>query len=324
MGKINNNVITHVKDYIMITVGLLCYCFGYSAFLLPEKIVTGGVTGLASLLYFGLGWNVAITYYIINAILLAIAFKTVGKQFVIRTIIGATIATLLLGIMVPLFKEPIVAQQPFMNVIIGAVLCGMGLGIVFTHNGSSAGTDIIAAMVTKHSNISFGRTMIYVDLLIISSSYLIFHTLDKIVYGLIFMFICSIAADMVIDSNRQSVQFMIFSKKWKEIANAITHEAHRGCTVLNGTGWYTQKDTTILLVMSRNYESMHIFRIIKAIDPDAFVSQAKVKGVYGEGFDHVKLNLKQQEVDEITSNAASGPTQSYVKEHSNTAENETS
>ncbi len=324
MGKINNNVITHVKDYIMITVGLLCYCFGYSAFLLPEKIVTGGVTGLASLLYFGLGWNVAITYYIINAILLAIAFKTVGKQFVIRTIIGATIATLLLGIMVPLFKEPIVAQQPFMNVIIGAVLCGMGLGIVFTHNGSSAGTDIIAAMVTKHSNISFGRTMIYVDLLIISSSYLIFHTLDKIVYGLIFMFICSIAADMVIDSNRQSVQFMIFSKKWKEIANAITHEAHRGCTVLNGTGWYTQKDTTILLVMSRNYESMHIFRIIKAIDPDAFVSQAKVKGVYGEGFDHVKLNLKQQEVDEITSNAASGPTQSYVKENSNTAENETS
>ena len=306
MGKINNNVITHVKDYIMITVGLLCYCFGYSAFLLPEKIVTGGVTGLASLLYFGFGWNVAITYYIINAFLLAIAFKTVGKQFVIRTIIGATIATLLLGIMVPLFKEPIVAQQPFMNVIIGAVLCGMGLGIVFTHNGSSAGTDIIAAMVTKHSNISFGRTMIYVDLLIISSSYLIFHTLDKIVYGLIFMFICSIAADMVIDSNRQSVQFMIFSKKWKEIANAITQEAHRGCTVLNGTGWYTQKDTTILLVMSRNYESMHIFRIIKAIDPDAFVSQAKVKGVYGEGFDHVKLNLKQHEVDEITSNAISG------------------
>ena len=303
MGKINNNIVTHVKDYLMITVGLLCYCFGYSAFLLPEKIVTGGVTGLASLLYFGFEWNVAITYYVINAILLAIAFRTVGKQFVIRTIIGATIATLLLGIMVPLFKEPIVAQQPFMNVIIGAVLCGMGLGIVFTHNGSSAGTDIIAAMVTKHSNSSFGRTMIYVDMLIISSSYIIFHTRDKIVYGLIFMFICSIAADMVIDSNRQSVQFMIFSKKWKEIADAITQEAHRGCTVLTGTGWYTQQEATILLVMSRNYESMHIFRIIKAIDPDAFVSQAKIKGVYGEGFDHVKVNLKKEDVDKISGKA---------------------
>ncbi len=303
MGKINKVAITHIKDYIMITVGLLCYCFGYSAFLLPEKIVTGGVTGLASLLYFGFNWNVAITYYIINAILLAIAFKTVGKQFVIRTIIGATIATLLLGIMVPLFKEPIVAQQPFMNVIIGAVLCGMGLGIVFTHNGSSAGTDIIAAMVTKHSNISFGRTMIYVDMLIISSSYLIFHSLDKIVYGLIFMFICSIAADMVIDSNRQSVQFMIFSKKWKEIANAITKETHRGCTVLHGTGWYTQSETTVLLVMCRNYESMQMFRIIKAIDEDAFVSQAKIKGVYGEGFDHVKVKLQKEEAEEIVQDA---------------------
>lgn len=308
MGKINKVAMTHIKDYIMITVGLLCYCFGYSAFLLPEEIVTGGVTGLASLLYFGFKWNVAITYYVINAILLAIAFKTVGKQFVIRTIIGATIATLLLGIMVPLFKEPIVAQQPFMNVIIGAALCGIGLGIVFTHNGSSAGTDIIAAMVTKHSNISFGRTMIYVDMLIISSSYLIFHSLDKIVYGLIFMFICSMAADMVIDSNRQSVQFMIFSKKWKEIANAITREAHRGCTVLHGTGWYTQSETTVLLVMARNYESMHIFRIIKAIDEDAFVSQTKIKGVYGEGFDHVKVKLQKQEAEEIAHEAM--PTES--------------
>ena len=299
MNASSKKILNEAKDYVMIFIGLCCYCFGYSAFVLPEKVVTGGVTGLASLFYFGLGWNVAITYYAINAILLAIAFRAVGKQFVIRTVIGATIATILLGIMTPIFTKPIVEQQTFMNVIIGAVLCGVGLGIVFTHNGSSAGTDIIAAMVNKHSNISFGRTLIYIDLLIIGSSWFIFHTVDKIVYGLIFMFICSIAADMVIDSSRQSVQFMIFSKKWKEIANAITRDTHRGCTVLKGTGWYTQTETTVLLVMARNYESMHIFRIIKAIDPDAFVSQAKIKGVYGEGFDHVKINLKKQEAEEI-------------------------
>lgn len=307
MNESSKKVLNEVKDYVMIFIGLCCYCFGYSAFVLPEKVVTGGVTGLASLFYFGLGWNVAITYYAINAILLAIAFRAVGKKFVIRTIIGATIATVLLGIMTPFFTKPIVEQQTFMNVIIGAVLCGVGLGIVFTHNGSSAGTDIIAAMVNKHSNISFGRTLIYIDLLIISSSWIIFHAIDKIVYGLIFMFICSIAADMVIDSSRQSVQFMIFSKKWKEIANAITRETHRGCTVLKGTGWYTQTETTVLLVMARNYESMHMFRIIKAIDPDAFVSQAKVKGVYGEGFDHVKVNLKKQEAEEIAHFAADAP-----------------
>ena len=283
----------------MITFGLFCYAFGFTAFILPEKIVIGSVTGLSSLIHFAVGWNVAVTYYAINIILLAIAFRSVGKQFVLRTIIGATISTIFIGVLQPMFPTPIVEQQTFMNVILGAVLCGLGLGIVFTHNGSSAGTDIIAAMVNKHSNISFGRTLIYIDLLIIGSSWFIFHTIDKIVYGLIFMFICSIAADMVIDSSRQSVQFMIFSKKWKEIANAITRETHRGCTVLKGIGWYTHTETTVLLVMARNYESMHIFRIIKAIDPDAFVSQAKVKGVYGEGFDHVKVNVKKQEAEEI-------------------------
>jgi uncharacterized membrane-anchored protein YitT (DUF2179 family) len=311
--KLNNSVLTQVKDFTMITVGLLSYCFGYSAFVIPEKVVTGGVTGLASLLYFALDWNVAITYYAINALLLAIAFKTVGKQFVIRTVIGATIATIMLGVMVPLFKHPIVANEPFMNVIIGAVFCGVGIGTVYCHNGSSAGTDIIAAMVNKHSNISFGRTLIYIDLLIIGSSYFIFHTPDKIVYGLIFMLICSLSADMVIDSNRQSVQFMIFSKKWEEIATAVNQEAHRGCTVLNGTGWYTKKDIKVLLVMSRKIESMHIFRIIKAIDPDAFVSQAKVKGVYGEGFDHVKVKMNKH--DEQVAEEASATIAEQSKEN---------
>ena len=291
----NQTIFNEVKDYFMIFIGLICYCFGYTAFVLPEKVVTGGVTGLASLFYFGFGWNIAITYYVINAFLLAIAFRAVGKKFVIRTIIGATTATILLGVMQPFFVKPFVEQETFMNVIIGAVMCGMGLGIIFTHNGSSAGTDIIAAVVNKHSNISFGRTLIYVDLLIIGSSYFIFHSIDKIVYGLIYMFICSFAADMVIDSSRESVQFMIFSKKWQEIANAINRELHRGCTILHGTGWYSKEDTQVLLVISRNYESTHIFRIIKSIDPDAFVSQAKVKGVYGEGFDHVKVSVKKQD-----------------------------
>ena len=157
MNTSSKKILNEVKDYVMIFIGLLSYCFGYTAFVLPEKVVTGGVTGLASLFFFGLGWNVAITYYIINAILLAIAFKTVGKQFVIRTIIGATIATIMLGVMQPLFTVPIVPQETFMNVIIGAVMCGVGLGIVFIHNGSSAGTDIIAAMVNKHSNISASK-----------------------------------------------------------------------------------------------------------------------------------------------------------------------
>ena len=279
------------QDYVMIAFGLFCYAFGFTAFILPEKIVIGSVTGLSALIHYWLGWNVAITYYAINIILLIIAFRSVGKQFVLRTIIGATIATIFIGVLEPMFPVPIVEGQPFMNVILGAMLCGLGLGVVFTHGGSTGGTDIIAAMVAKYSTISFGRTMMYCDVLIICSSWLLFHSIDKIVYGLIFMVIYSVAADRVINNTRQSVQFQIISKKWQEIADNVISEAHRGCTVMDGTGWYTKTPVKILLVMCRKHESVNIFRIIKATDREAIITQSNVNGVYGFGFDELKVRL---------------------------------
>ncbi|MEF9924279.1 MAG: YitT family protein, partial [Muribaculaceae bacterium] len=192
----------------------------------------------------------------------------------------------------PLFPEPLVQQQAFMNVIIGAFMCGMGIGMAFVHNGSSGGTDIIAAMVSKRSNVTVGRTILYTDMVIISSSYLLFHSVDKIVYGFVILFIISFVTDQVINTNRQAVQFTIFSTKWDEIANAINNEAHRGCTLLHGTGWYTKCDVKILIVMCRKIESVTIFRIIKSIDKEAFVTQAHVNGVYGNGFDDVKVKLR--------------------------------
>ena len=286
------------KDYVMITFGLLCYAFGFTAFILPEKIVIGSVTGLSSLIHFWLGWNVAATYYVINIILLAIAFRSVGKQFVLRTIIGATISTLFIGFLQPMFPTPIVEQQTFMNVILGAVLCGLGLGIVFTHNGSTGGTDIIAAMVAKYSTVSFGRTMMYCDVLIICSSWLLFHSIDKIVYGLIFMVIYSVAADRVINSTRQSVQFQIISKKWQEIADNVIAEAHRGCTIMEATGWYTKANVKIVMVMCRKHESVNIFRIIKEIDREAIITQSNVNGVYGFGFDELKVRVHNKKPTE--------------------------
>ena len=286
------------KDYVMITFGLFCYAFGFTAFILPEKIVIGSVTGLSSLIHFWLGWNVAITYYAINIILLAIAFRSVGKQFVLRTIMGATIATIFIGVLQPMFPTPIVEQQTFMNVILGAALCGIGLGIVFTHNGSTGGTDIIAAMVAKYSTVSFGRTMMYCDVFIICSSYFLFHSIDKIVYGLIFMLIYSVAADRVINNTRQSVQFQIISKKWQEIADNVIKEAHRGCTILDGTGWYTKDPVKILMVMCRKHESVNIFRIIKETDREAIITQSNVNGVYGFGFDELKVRVHNKKIDE--------------------------
>ena len=286
------------KDYVMITLGLFTYAFGFTAFILPEEIVIGSVTGLSSLIHFWLGWNVALTYYAINIILLCIAFRSVGKQFVLRTIIGASIATFFIGVLQPMFPEPIVQQQTFMNVILGAVLCGLGLGVVFTHGGSTGGTDIIAAMVAKHSTVSFGRTMMYCDVLIICSSWLLFHSIDKIVYGLIYMVIYSVAADRVINNTRQSVQFQIISKKWQQIADNVNNVAHRGCTILDGIGWYTKKPVKIVMVMCRKHESVNIFRIIKETDREAIITQSNVNGVYGFGFDELKVRVhNKQESD---------------------------
>ena len=179
-----------------------------------------------------------------------------------------------------------------MNIIIGGVLCGVGIGLAFTHNGSTGGTDIVAAMVSKHSNVSIGRMMIYCDFFIISSSFLIFHQIDNVVYGLVVTFLASFMADQIINTTRQAVQFTIISAHWEKIADAINNEARRGCTVLEGMGWYSKHPVKVLLVMCRKIESVTIFRIVKSIDKNAFITQANVNGVYGQGFDMVKLKMK--------------------------------
>lgn len=277
---------------MLIIFGLCIYAFGFTAFVLPERVVIGGLVGIGSLVYFLTGIPVAITSYSLNLMLLAFAYKLVGTQFVLRTIFGATILNGLIGLMQPLFPEPLIEQQTFMNIIIGSMMCGVGIGIVFTHNGSTGGTDIVAAMVSKHTNVSIGRIMLYVDFLIVSSSYFLFHSIDNIVYGLVVTILAAFMADQVINTNRRAVQFTIISQRWEEIANAINNEAHRGCTVLNGMGWYSRHEVKVLLVMCRKIESVTIFRIVKSVDKDAFITQANVNGVYGQGFDMVKLKMK--------------------------------
>ena len=287
----SRNIWMSSRDYVLIIFGLCIYAFGFTAFVLPERVVIGGLVGIGSLVYFLTGIPVAITSYSLNLMLLAFAYKLVGTQFVLRTIFGATILNGLIGLMQPLFPEPLIEQQTFMNIIIGSMMCGVGIGIVFTHNGSTGGTDIVAAMVSKHTNVSIGRTMLYVDFLIVSSSYFLFHSIDNIVYGLVVTILAAFMADQVINTNRRAVQFTIISQRWEEIANAINNEAHRGCTVLNGMGWYSRHEVKVLLVMCRKIESVTIFRIFKSLDNDAFITQANVNGVYGQVFDMVKLKM---------------------------------
>lgn len=300
----------YAKDYMLIIFGIALYGLGFCAFIAtaPDKVVIGGMAGLSQLVdmvSFGLwGFHIpySITIFTVNVIMLALAWKIVGRTFVIRTLFGVVVISLMFALFQPMFTKPPVEGQTFMDIIIGAVLCGLGIGLVFIHNGSTGGTDIVAAVASKKSNVSIGRAMMYFDLSIITSSMLLKFVLipdfdfqaavPPLVYGLITLFVIPFMADMMINTNRMAVQFTIFSPKWEEIATAINNEAQRGCTVLNGMGWYSKKEVKVLLVMCRKIESVTIFRIIKSIDNDAFITQAQVNGVYGRGFDEIKLKMK--------------------------------
>ncbi len=283
-------LMTKSRDYLMIILGLSIYAFGFTAFILPEKIVIGGMAGIGSLIYYVTGIPVGALVFAINAILLAIAYKSVSKTFVIRTVFGTGVMSVLILLMQPLFNGPIVHDQPFMNVIIGAMLCGFGIGLVFVYNGSTGGTDIIAAVINRYRNISIGRAMIYCDIVIISSAYLLPENegFDKLVYGFFATFVIANICDFIINASRRSVQFMIFTKHHEKLANALNQDAKRGVTVVDGQGWYSKQPIKILIVLSKQSESVNIFRVIKEVDPDAFISQANVTGVFGQGFDRMR------------------------------------
>lgn len=279
----------------MIIIGLILYAIGFCGFILPKGIVMGGLAGVASLIYFQFGVPVAISFYALNIVLLALAYRLVGLQFVLKTIFGATFLSVFLGIAQPLFEAyPIVLDETFLDCVIGAVLCGTGVGIAFTHNGSTGGTDIVAAMVSKYRQISVGRMILYVDMIIISSSYLLYHDLDRVIYGFVVLVFLSYMTDQVVNNNRQAIQFTIISKQWDKIATVVNKEMHRGCTVLEGTGWYTKQEVKVLIVFCRKMEALQVYRIIKELDPKAFVSQGNVNTVYGEGFDQNRVKARKR------------------------------
>ncbi len=291
--NIKERLYLELKDYVMIIVGLVIYSFGFCAFILPQNVVIGGYTGLASLFYYTLGIPVGPVIFALNIISLLVAYKIVGKRFVLRSIFGAFGLSAIVSIMQPLFPTAIVApDNPMMNVMIGGILCGLGLGLSFVHNGSTGGTDIIAAMVNKRTNVSIGRMLLYADGLIIFSSMLIFHSIDNVVYGFLELLFATFMTDQVINTNRQAMQFLIISDKWEEIANAVVNDAHRGCTVFSGMGWFTKEDVKMLMVMCRKIEGVTVMRVVKSIDPYAFITQSNVNGVYGVGFDAMKIRLK--------------------------------
>ena len=312
---INQNIKNEFKDYFNITLGLMLYTFGFTIFLLPYQIVTGGVTGLAAVIYYGTNIPIYLSYFVINVILLALALKILGLKFMLKTIYAIFMLSFMLAVAQDWATGPngeltqvLGEGQDFMSLVIGCCCTGLSLAIVFLNNGSTGGTDIIAAVVNKYHNISLGRVLIFVDFIIVGSSFFVFdakpgyETIDavrKVVFGLCTMVIENLMLDYVMNARRESVQFLIFSKKYQEIANAIGMQMDHGVTILDGHGWYTGQEMKVLCILAKKNESTYIFRIVKIIDPNAFVSQSSVIGVYGEGFDEMKVKIKKKNIEKM-------------------------
>lgn len=287
-GKSNKNaVLLTIRTYGIITIGLFLNALAWTAFLIPSQIVGGGVTGASALVFFASGIPVAATFLVINAILLVFGIKNLGFGFGIKTIYGVVVLSVFLAILQPLITEPVVPER-FMAAIIGGILGGASVGLVFTQGGSTGGTDIIAMIINKYRNISHGRLILLMDVVIISSSWFLFRSLEVMVYGYVTMAVGSYSIDMLLMGHRRSVQLFIFSKKPDLIAQRIANDIGRGVTLLQGKGWYSKEDAQVLVVVVRRYETSAVFRAIKEVDPEAFISVANVMGVYGQGFDPIK------------------------------------
>ena len=296
------------KDYIFITLGLILYSFGFTFFLMPYEIVTGGVAGISAIVYYATSFPNSYTYFLVNAALLVMGLRILGWKFLMKTIYAILMLTFLLWLMkeiAPVDEQGNMVKilgegQNFMSLIIGCMMTGSALGIVFLNNGSTGGSDIIAASVNKYYNFSLGTVLLFLDFIIIGSCMFIpqFGTMLErsymVVFGFCTMVIENYMLDYIYNRQRQSVQFMIFSQKWQEIANAIGTQMDHGVTILDAHGWYTGQERKVLCILAKKNESVNIFRIIKMIDPQAFVSQSAVIGVFGEGFDAIKVKVKKE------------------------------
>jgi uncharacterized membrane-anchored protein YitT (DUF2179 family) len=294
-----NKFLTILKEYGIITIGLLCYTLAWSIFILPNHLVGGGVSGLGAIVQYATGFNISYFYFLVNIVLLAIGMKVLGNKFGVKTIYAIIVTSVMFRILPSAIPQQFIQEVALNNgkllcAIIAAVMSGFGIGLTFAQGGSTGGTDIIALVVNKYHAIQPGRMIMIMDVFIIALSLLVPNGGDigtriaTVIYGYIEVFVMSYICDLTLTGSRQSVQIMCFSKEYKAIADRITAETHRGVTVLNGEGWYTKEPSCVLMVVARRTECNSILKIIHEEDKNAFLSIGTVSGVYGKGFDTIK------------------------------------
>lgn len=301
---------TLVKEYALVTLGVISYALGWSIFLLPNNLIGGGVSGFASILFYATGLPMGVTYFILNVLLLVIGTKILGTGFGGKTIYAIVMTSVMLSIMPKIIPADFIHEFALSNgklicTFLGGIIAGFGIGLSISQGGSTGGTDIVALVWCRFYPASPGRVILIIDVAIILSSLLfpsyteagdLLPFTDKlavVVYGLIQVTVSGYAIDLYLSGSKQSVQAFIFTKKVNEMADAIAFDMKRGVTVLPAKGWYSKEDKQVLMVVTRKTDLNLLLRYVKSIDPDAFLSVSSVMGVYGLGFDTIKVRTKK-------------------------------
>ena len=324
MAIVKKSFCTVVKEWALVTLGILIYVTGWALFLMPNNLVGGGVSGISSMIQYATGGAIQMgySYFVLNAILIILAMVVIGMGFGAKTIYAIILASVGLRFLPDLIPTEIIQtlalqNGKLMSTLCGGVMAGIGIGMSISNGGSTGGTDIIALIYTKYRNVSPGKVILYIDFVTILSSLLIpsivpdldpatgkqivgpdgeplthlmpfAEKVTTVIYGLILVTVNGRVIDSYLSGSQQSVQLFILSKHYAEIADSITHDLHRGVTVLDGKGWYTKEPAEVLMVITRKTDVNLFLRQIKAIDPNAFLSVSSVNGVYGRGFEAIK------------------------------------
>lgn len=289
----SSKILTVLWDYILMTVGSVIFCMAWTSFLIPNGLASGGLTGLCTIIQYGTGIPVGWTYPTINIILLIMGFLSLGRAFGFKTIYVIVLTSVLFEVLPNFPQLEVMMDEKFLVALVGASLESVGIGLVLLRGGSTGGTDIIAMMINKYWPVSPGRVYLYTDIFIISC--LLFvpdKGLVDLIYAFVVMLGFSFGVDFVLLGNKSSVQILVFSSKYQEIADHIINEVHRGVTALQSVGWYSQKESKVLLIIARKYQMNEVVNEIKSIDKRAFISVSTAMSVFGEGFEEVKTGLK--------------------------------
>jgi uncharacterized membrane-anchored protein YitT (DUF2179 family) len=293
-----SRILTSVKEYVMMTVGMFCYAFGWIGCILPAKCMGGGASGLSLLIYYATGETITIgvMVFIINAILLLIAGFIVGWKFGIKTIFCVCMLSFAMSTMQTIFTLPngtimdiFHLDNRLLSTLLGGIFSGVGVAISFAQGGSTGGVDIVAMIINKYRTVSYGKIVRSIDSVIIAAALLLPESanigIDGVVYGFVMTAVFSYVVDMLMTGNQQSNQIMIVSKDYQAMADAMNNTALRGATVIDAKGWYSKQQHNIVMVVCRKRDTPTILKIVKEVDPDAFITIGSVMGVYGKGFE---------------------------------------